>query len=41
MNNFKKQMDAIKIPENLHKRSLQGIHQAQKEQKSHLTGCQR
>lgn len=33
MNNFKKQMDAIKIPENLHKRSLQGIHQAQKEQK--------
>ena len=33
MSNLKKQMDEIKIPETLHKRSLQGIHQAQKEQK--------
>lgn len=32
MSDFKRQMDDIKIPENLHQRSLQGIHQAQKEQ---------
>lgn len=33
MSDFKRQMDDIKIPENLHQRSLQGIYQAQKEQK--------
>lgn len=33
MSDFKRQMDDIKIPENLHQRSLQGIQQAQKEQR--------
>ena len=33
MNHFKKQMNGIKIPNNLHERSLQSMHQAQKEQK--------
>ncbi|KOS69011.1 hypothetical protein AEA09_10955 [Lysinibacillus contaminans] len=33
MSDFKRQLDDIKIPENLHQRSLQGIQQAQKEQR--------
>lgn len=33
MSNFKRQMDNIKIPENLHQRSLQGIQQVRKEQR--------
>ncbi|KOS63472.1 hypothetical protein FJQ98_09295 [Lysinibacillus agricola] len=32
MNDFKKQLDQIDIPKSLHKRSLQGIEQAKKEQ---------
>ena len=32
MNDLKKQMDQIDIPESLHQRSLQGIEQAKKEQ---------
>lgn len=32
MNDLKKQMDLIDIPESLHQRSQQGIEQAKKEQ---------
>ena len=37
MSNFKRQLDDIKIPESLHQRSLQGIQQAQKEQRKPRT----
>ncbi|MFJ7734697.1 hypothetical protein ACIQ2D_00030 [Lysinibacillus sp. NPDC097287] len=33
MSDFNRQMDDIKVPENLHQRSLQGIQQAQKEKR--------